>query len=196
MANGTATSELAGRILKKCKELNALKFGEFTLASGQISKYYFDGRLLTLSPEGANLVAQALLPLVREAGASAVGGPAVAAVPMVTELAMLSGQDGGPPIDGFFVRAQAKDHGMGKTIEGPVQQGVPVVIVDDACSTASSLYLAIEAAEADGHEIVMVACILDRNQGGSERLRKDGYNFVALLEGDSGGNVTVVSDVR
>ena len=192
MVNGAATSELAARILEKCKELNALKFGEFTLASGKTTKYYFDGRLLTMSPEGANLVAQALLPAIRESGAGAVGGPAVAAVPMVTELAMLSGQDSGRPIDGFFVRPQAKDHGMGKSIEGPVQPGVAVAIVDDACSTAGSLYLAIEAAEAAGHKVVIVACILDRHQGGSDRLRADGYNFVALLEGDAEGNVSVV----
>ncbi|MDA1035256.1 MAG: orotate phosphoribosyltransferase [Chloroflexi bacterium] len=192
MVNGAATSDLGGRILEKCKELDALKFGEFTLASGQISKYYFDGRLLTLSPEGANLVAQALLPTIRESGAVAVGGPAVAAVPMVTAVAMLSGQDGGGEIAGFFVRPQVKDHGMGKSIEGPLPSGVPVVIVDDACSTAGSLYLAIEAAEAAGHKVVMVACILNRNQGGSARLRADGYNFVALLEGDDQGNVSVV----
>lgn len=192
MVDATATSELGGRILEKCKELDALKFGEFTLVSGKVSKYYFDGRLLTMSPEGAGLVAQALLPAIRESGAGAVGGPAVAAVPMVAGLAMLSGQDGGRPIDGFFVRPQAKDHGMGKSIEGPVKAGVPVAIIDDACSTAGSLYLAIEAAEAAGHKVVLVACILDRNQGGSDRLRADGYNFVTLLEGDADGNVSVV----
>ena len=76
-------SGLAEEILELAKELDALLYG---------SKYYFDGRLLTLSPRGANLVARALLPAIRTAGASAVGGPAVAAVPMVTEIAMLSGQ--------------------------------------------------------------------------------------------------------
>jgi orotate phosphoribosyltransferase len=192
MVNGTATSELAGRILEKCKDLDALKFGEFTLTSGQTAKYYFDGRLLTMSPEGAGLVAQALLPAIRESGAAAVGGPAVAAVPMVAGLAMLSGQDGGTPIDGFFVRPQAKEHGMGKSIEGPLKEGVPVAIIDDACSTAGSLYVAIEAAEAAGHKVVLVACILDRNQGGSDRIRGDGYSFVALLEGDADGNVSVI----
>ena len=94
MASST-TDSLTQQILNKCKELDALKFGEFKLVSGLTSSYYFDGRLLTMSPEGANLVAQALLPAIRASGAEAVGGPAVAAVPMVTEIAMLSAQDGG-----------------------------------------------------------------------------------------------------
>ena len=186
-----AETGLAEEILELAKELNALLYGEFVLTSGQTSKYYFDGRLLTLSPKGANLVAKALLPAIRAAGASAVGGPAVAAVPMVTEIAMLSGQDGGGPIPGFFVRKEAKDYGMGKAVEGPLQPGARVAIVDDACSTAGSLYMAIEAAEAAGHEVVLVACILDRNQGGGDRLRGDGYAFHAILAGDDEGRVGV-----
>ena len=94
MASSTRDG-LGAQILEQCKALDALRFGEFKLASGQISHYYFDGRLLTLSPEGANLVAQALLPAIRDSGALAVGGPAVGAVSMVTEIVMLSGQDGG-----------------------------------------------------------------------------------------------------
>ena len=81
---------------------------------------------------------------------------------------------------------------MGKAIEGPLPPGSRVAIVDDACSTAGSLYTAIEAAEAGGHEVALVACILDRDQGGSARLRSEGYRFLALLEGDADGNVTPV----
>jgi len=184
-------NRLAEEILELAKELDALLYGEFVLASGQTSSYYFDGRLLTLSPRGANLVARALLPAIRESGAVAVGGPAVAAVPMVTEIAMLSGQDGGEPVPGFFVRKEAKDHGVGKAVEGPLPEGTRVAIVDDACSTAGSLYMAIEAAEAAGHEVVLVACILDRKQGGSERLLADGYAFHTILVGDGEGRVGV-----
>jgi len=191
MASST-TDSLGAQILKHCMALDALKFGEFKLVSGLTSKYYFDGRLLTMSPVGANLVAQALLPAIRESGAQAVGGPAVAAVPMVTEIAMLSGQDGGRPVPGFFVRAEVKDHGTGKLIEGPLAAASRVAIVDDACSTAGSLYQAIEAAEAAGHQVVFVGCVLDRHQGGSDRLHADGYELFSVLEGDVDGNVTAI----
>ncbi len=179
----------AERILGLARELGALTYGEFVLASGATSNYYFDGRLLTLSPSGAELSARALLPAIRSAGAAAVGGPAVGAVPLVTEIALLSGLDGGAPVPGFFVRKEAKDHGMGKALEGPVPEGGKVAIVDDTCSTAGSLYMAIEAAEAAGHTVALVACILDRRQGGSDRLRSDGYAFAAVLEADEEGNV-------
>ena len=181
---------LADEILAQAEELGALLFGEFALASGQTSSYYFDGRLLTLSPKGGNLAAQALLPAVREAGAEAVGGPAVGAVPLVAAVTMLSGQDGGAPVSGFFVRKEAKDHGAGKAIEGPLPPGARVAVVDDVCSTAGSLYMAIEAAEAAGHEVVLVACILDRGQGGADRLRADGYRFHAVLAADAEGRVS------
>ena len=182
---------LGEEILALAQELGALLYGEFVLASGQTSTYYFDGRLLTLSPKGANLVARALLPAIRESGASAVGGPAVGAVPLVTEIAMLSGQDGGEPIPGFFVRKEAKDHGVGKAVEGPLSEGARVAIVDDVCSTAGSLYMAIEAAEAAGHEVVLAACILDRRQGGGDRLHADGYAFHTVLVSDDEGRVGV-----
>ena len=186
-----ASQGLAEEILALANEQGALLYGEFVLASGQTSGYYFDGRLLTLSPRGANLVARALLPAIRTAGAQAVGGPAVGAVPLVTEIAMLSGQDGGEPVAGFFVRKEAKDHGVGKAVEGPLPEGARVAIVDDTCSTAGSLYMAIEAAEAAGHEVALVACILDRQQGGGARLHADGYAFHAILLGADDGRVQV-----
>jgi orotate phosphoribosyltransferase len=191
MANISADKNVALRILELCNELKALRYGDFTLTSGEKSSYYFDGRLLTLSPGGSNAVAQAMLPAIRESGAEAVGGPAVAAVPMVTEITMLSAQDGGRPVPAFFVRPQPKEHGMGKLIEGPLPEGVPVAIIDDACSTAGSLYLAIRAAEETGHKVVFVGCILDRNQGGSNLLRGDGYELFSILKGDASGNVAI-----
>ncbi len=132
-------SELARAILDVAVANDALLFGDFTLTSGEKSTYYWDGRVLSLMPEGAELVAKALLPVVRASGATAVGGPAVGAVAMVAAIAMLSGQDGGTPVPGFFVRAGAREHGTGKLIEGPLAPGSRVAIVDDACSTGGSL---------------------------------------------------------
>ncbi len=180
----------AGEALELARELGALSYGEFVLASGEKSAYYFDGRLLTMSPLGARLSARALLPAIRGAGAEAVGGPAVGAVPLVTAIALMSGLDGGAPIPGFFVRREAKDHGLGKALEGPVPAGARVAIVDDTCSTAGSLYVAIRAAEYAGHRVALVGCILDRRQGGSDRIRRDGYAFAAALEADEAGNVS------
>ena len=67
-------SETVDRLLELALERGAIKYGDFTLTSGKKSSYYFDGRLLSLDPEGAHLIAQALIPLLQQAGAKAVGG--------------------------------------------------------------------------------------------------------------------------
>ena len=121
---------LATRILERARELDALRFGDFTLTSGAKSNYYFDGRVLTLDPEGADLVSEAFLAMAIEAGATGVGGPTVAAVPIAGALALRSRQ-AGSPMDGFFVRDEAKAHGARKQVEGAVKPGTRVVVFDD-----------------------------------------------------------------
>jgi orotate phosphoribosyltransferase len=181
--------ELALEVLETSKAQGALLFGQFKLSSGQMSTYYFDGRMLTLSPKGAGLVAKALLPAIRASGAEVVGGPTLGADPMVTAIAMRSHQDGGREVPAFIVRKESKEHGTGKLVEGHVKEGQRVAIVDDACSTAASLYHAIRAAEGMGCKVVLVASIVDRRQGGSDKLRSEGYAFYTVLESDSAGNI-------
>lgn len=181
----------AERILELAKTLGALTFGEFTLSSGQKSNYYFDGRLLSLNPDGLQEIAEALLPMVRDAGARAIGGPTLGADPIVGGVVLLSGQEG-HGMAGFLVRSQAKQHGTGRQIEGPLKKGTPVAVVDDTVSTGGSLFTAIEAAEAHGCRVVKVLAILDRHQGGSEELRRRGYDFEALLEAGPDGQIRPV----
>jgi len=179
------------RLLELALERGALKYGEFTLSSGQKSSYYFDGRLLSLDPEGAYLIAKALIPILREAGAQAVGGPTLGADPMVAAVAVASHLEGSP-IPAFIVRSQAKGHGTRRDVEGPLVTGSKVAIVDDTCTTGSSIFHAIEAAEVAGCSVVKIIAVLDRRQGGSEELGRRGYDFIALLEATPEGEVRVV----
>ena len=78
---------------------------------------------------------------------------------------------------------------MGRLIEGPLEPASRVAIVDDACSTGASLFHAMDAAEAAGHQVVVVMAILDRRQGGSEELRRRGYDFLCLLEATPDGEI-------
>ena len=80
---------------------------------------------------------------------------------------------------------------MSKLIEGPISSGTKVTIVDDTCSTGNSLFHAIEAAENAGLEVVLVACILDRQQGGKKEILRRGLNFYSILEADEAGNVKI-----
>ena len=176
--------------MERSLELGALQFGEFTLTSGAKSRYYFDGRVLTLDPEGADLVSEAFLAMAVEAGARGVGGPTVAAVPIAGALALRSWQ-AGTPMDGYFVRDEVKGHGARKQVEGPIKPGVKVAVFDDTVSTGGSLLGAIDAIVAFGCEVATVLCVLDRHQGGSDEVRRRGLPFRALLEADSDGNVAV-----
>ena len=182
----------AETILKLAKERGALKFGEFKLSAGGTSPYYFDGRLITLDPEGAYHVARAIIPVLKECGAEAIAGPTVGADPIVSTVAVMSYLDG-DPIPGLIVRMEAKQHGRGRAIEGPLAQGSRVAVVDDACTTGSSLLHAIDAVEEAGCQVVKVIVILDRRQGGSDEIRRRGYDFVALLQADERGGITPVA---
>ena len=183
----------AQAILDLAKQSGALMFGEFRLSAGGVSPYYFDGRIVTLDPRGAYLVAQAFLPILRECRAHAIAGPTLGADPIVAAVAMASHIDDGAPIPGLIVRKEAKEHGGKRAIEGPLTPGARVAVVDDACSTAASLFHAIEAVEAAGCEVVKTLAILDRRMGGSAELRRRGYDFAALLEADADGNITPAS---
>ena len=184
----------ASKILELAVELKALIYGDFTLSSGRKSSYYFDGRLLTLYPEGAYLVGKAFFEALRETGVRAIGGPTLAADPIVAAVALTSHLEG-KPISAFIVRKDSKGHGTHKIIEGPLQNGSLVAIVDDTCTMGSSLFHAIEAAESAGCTVAHVMVILDRREGGSDELAQRGYKFSALLEAAPDGQIQVSGDL-
>ncbi len=157
----------------------SLMFGEFTLASGKKSNFYFDSKRTTLLPEGAWLAAREILRLIRERGieADAIGGLTLGADPIVCPVAALSHAEG-RPLRAFIVRKETKEHGTGRKIEGQLEPGSRVIIVDDVVTTAGSTLKAIEAAEQAGHTVVAVICLVDREQGGAEALAK--YPFYPL----------------
>jgi orotate phosphoribosyltransferase len=180
-------------LLALAEQRGAIQYGDFTLSSGARSSYYFDGRLLSLDPDGVHLIAEALLPLVIGSGAKAIGGPTLGADPIVAAVTFLSYMSG-VPIPGFIVRAAPKAHGTGKVIEGPLHNGTPVAIVDDVCTSAGALFRAVEAVEALECSVLVVLAVLDRKQGGSDELRRRGYKFKALLEADDQGRIKVSGD--
>ena len=96
------------RIIEIAEKLGALQFGEFTLTAGGTSSYYFDGRLVTLDPEGSHTVARALLPVLDSYRVDAAAGPAVAAVPMVASIATAS-YAAGRPVKALIVRPEAQE---------------------------------------------------------------------------------------
>ncbi len=186
------TNSLAQEIMDIAIDRGALAFGEFKLSAGGTSSYYFDGRILSLDPQGSYAVAKALLPIIRESGAQALAGPTLGADPIVSAVSVVSHLEG-HPVPGLIVRKETKGHGGQRAIEGPTSglgKGSPVAVVDDTCTTGSSLFLAIDAVEAAGYKVVKVLSILDRNEGGSDEVRRRGYSYEALLSADAEGKIT------
>jgi orotate phosphoribosyltransferase len=164
--------EERARLQSLLKE-HSLLFGDFTLASGRKSTYYFDSKRTTLRPEGAWLAAREILRTIRREriDAAAIGGLTLGADPLVCPVAALSHVEG-PPLRAFIVRKEIKEHGTARRIEGAPDPGTRVVIVDDVVTTAGSTLQAIEAAIAAGLEVAAVVCLVDREEGGSAKLAR------------------------
>ena len=159
----------------------ALKFGQFTLASGKKATYYLDGKQVTLDPAGSRLVAEGLLDmLVAEGMPAAIGGMSIGADPITAAVVTMSAVRG-TPLLGFMVRKEAKGHGTNQYIEGPVQPGQIAVIVEDVVTTGGSSLAAIQRAEGFGLKIAGVLAIIDRMEGGAEAFAQRGYKFASLL---------------
>jgi orotate phosphoribosyltransferase len=180
-----------GRILERIDELDALKQGRFVLsADGQTSDYYFDGRLLTLDPEGIHMVASAMLPMVRESGAEAVAGPTMGADPITTAVSLLSRLDEDRTLGALVVRTSAKDYGTGKAVEGRLTPGMKVAVVDDTCASGGTLVRTIETLRKADCEVTGVFCVLDRLEGGQELVQAQGVQLTSLVHADGNGGLT------
>ena len=173
-------TESARKIREIASEVGALLLGEFTLASGKKSNYYFDGKKLTLSPEGAYWIGKAMFDELTKTDVDAVGGVATGAYPIVTAVALVSHLEG-KPLPAFMVREVVKEHGTKRQIEGHLKEGSRVAILEDVITTGGSVYKVIEAVEAVNCKVVKVIALVDRHEGGSDRLKNEGYDFTSIL---------------
>lgn len=167
-------------LIELMREKKALEFGNFTLASGKQASFYLDCRKITLDSKGVNLVAAGMLDKLGDDLPDAVGGMAIGADPITAAVIMLSGQQN-RPLKGFIVRKEAKAHGKGQAVEGPVQPGERVVILEDVVTTGGSSLQAIEQAEAFGLQVEGIIAIIDRLEGGAQAFQQRGYQLESLL---------------
>ncbi len=182
----------------------SFRVGDFTLASGQHSDFYIDCRTTTLHAEGGRLTGVVLHELIREhlPHVQAVGGLTMGADPLVSNTASASaayaisqGLDPLAPgvhlVHGFLVRKAEKAHGTGRRIEGFLQPGAPVAIVDDVCTTGGSTLAAIAAAREAGMVVAGVLCLVDREQGGRQAIEAvlEGVPFLPLFTAEDVRNV-------
>lgn len=160
----------------------SVKRGQFTLASGRKSEYYIDARLTTMSPEGLALIGRLALRALRESGwtVDAVGGLTLGADPISYAVSYASaGSDN--PLRAFTVRKEAKSHGMGRQIEGPFRPGDRVAVIEDVITTGGSAVRAIEAVRAVQGMVSGVLALVDRGEGGRQRIEETGVTVISLV---------------
>lgn len=153
------------RLLEALRE-HALVIGEVVLTSGQIAHYLVDAKRAILLREGFMALGELVAAQAREWDATAVGGMTMGADPIAC--AALAG---GADVKGFFVRKDAKGHGLARRIEGPLlSDGDRCMLVEDVVTTGGSTIRALEALRAEGREVVGVLSICDRLAGGADAI--------------------------
>jgi len=110
-----------------------------------------------------------------------IGGPVLGAVPLVCGMSVILNHLGMTPNRTFMVRKEPKEHGNDDIIEGQLQQGDKVLMIEDVVTSGKSVYEAIQAVEAAGGVVKQIAALLDRKAGGEAFLREKGYDFISLL---------------
>ena len=170
----------------------SFKHGEFTLASGEVSDHYIDGKMSLVFSASAKLIGEILYERTVELGIDAIGGLEVGAVPMSTA-AVIAYDEHGQEMEGFWVRDKVKGHGTKKRIEGGLRPGMKVAIVDDVFTKGGSAMKAVQAVREIGCEVVLVLGLVDRLAGARQLFEREGLNFQVVFDITEFG-VEVVDD--
>ncbi|NJE85319.1 orotate phosphoribosyltransferase [Thermococcus sp. CX2] len=154
----------------------AILFGHFVLTSGKESDYYINVKKLITNPKALKLIARLMKSRVEEMGLEfdRIAGPELGAVPIATALALETDK----PL--IIVRKKKKEHGTGKQIEGEINPGDRILLVEDVTTTGGSVLRAAEILEKQGAEVVAISVVVDREEGAKEKIEEK-YTFLPLV---------------
>jgi orotate phosphoribosyltransferase len=168
--------------LRRLLAERSMQYGDFVLSSGARSTYYIDARRTTMAGVGQLLIGQLGLQLLdgKSWAARAVGGLTLGADPVAYAMAHTAALQG-RTLDAFTVRKEAKTHGAGHLIEGVFEPGWQVVITEDTITSGASALRAAEAVQKAGGVVLGVLAVVDREEGGIEKIAQQGLAAVALV---------------
>lgn len=180
MSSMPLTPEEQRQTLLRQLAREAYRRGQFTLASGRQSEHYVNCKPVSLSGSGLALVSAAMLPLV-EPDAVAVAGLTLGADPLVSGVAMAAAM-AGRELDALIVRKQAKGHGTGAWLEGPLpESGALVTVLEDVVTTGGSSLKAVHQLKEAGYRVQRVVTIVDREEGGAAAMEAEGLDLISLF---------------
>ncbi|MBE6525702.1 MAG: orotate phosphoribosyltransferase [Candidatus Methanomethylophilaceae archaeon] len=158
-------------------DCGALQFGDFTLASGAKSSYYIDIKRASTDPKVLKLIAQLMAENLAESGLKVdrIAGVVLGSVPLAAALSLETG------IPYIMIRKEKKDHGTGKLIEGILNEGDNVLVVEDVITSAGSSITAIGTLREAGAKVENVYSVIDREAGGADNLKEIGIQLTPLV---------------
>ena len=165
----TDRAELAADVARA-----ALLTGDFVLSSGRRSTYYLDKYRFETDPALLRRIARGLAGLI-DGTVDRLAGPELGAVALVTAVSLETG------IPFVIVRRAAKDHGGSREIEGVLEPGDRVVVIEDVITTGGQALSAAERLTAAGAHVHAILAVVDRDEGGNEAIRDAGYELRSLL---------------
>ena len=175
-----ASADQRQRLLQLLAE-RAYRHGSFTLASGRSSDHYVNCKPVSLSGEGLALLSARMLELV-EPEAVAVAGLTLGADPLVSGVAQAAALTG-RPLDALIVRKEAKGHGTGAWLEGPLPAaGSRITVLEDVVTTGGSSLKAVKQLREAGYTVERVVTIVDRQEGGLEAMTAAGLELHSLFQ--------------
>ena len=152
----------------------ALLHGDFTLRSGQKSRYYLDKYLFETQPDILAALAERFAPHVDDR-VDRVAGAELGGIPLVTATSLLTGK---PAV---LIRNQKKEYGTSKLVEGTLNKDDRVLIVEDVATSGGQVLEAAESLKNAGARVAKIVAVIDREQGARERIESAGYVFDSLF---------------
>ncbi|UPM49146.1 orotate phosphoribosyltransferase [Synechococcus sp. A10-1-5-1] len=178
-----ATSTEQRQLLLELLATRAYRHGNFTLASGRTSSHYVNCKPVSLSGLGLALLSAQMLDLV-EPGAVAVAGLTLGADPLVSGVAQAAAL-AGQALDALIVRKEAKGHGTGAWLEGPLPEpGSRITVLEDVVTTGGSSLKAVKQLREAGYVVERVVTIVDRQEGGLAAMQEAGLELRSLFQLD------------
>ena len=155
----------------------------YKLVSGRMSQFYVNCKPVTLCARGMFLAGHLLFDAIKADDVTAVGGLTFGADPLAVATAFAS-ELKAAPINAFSIRKTRKDHGMIRWIEGDIQPGERVAIIDDVATTGGSTIKAIERARTEGLDVVKAVIFVDRQEGGLDNIRQHVSKVSSIITRD------------
>ncbi len=162
-------------LIKLLKVNHVVKYGKFTLSSGKESDYYVDMKRAITDPEILLKVAEIISEKIDEHEIDRIAGPALGAIPIVTAVSIVAN------IPMLMIRKSKKDYGTSELIEGDLNKGDSVIVLEDVTTTGNSLINAVKAVSENGGLVKKAYVIVDRNEGAIDNLKKEGVDLEPLV---------------